>query len=188
MTSTANFADTKKNHAKDQPKDGGLIDTALSRAQGRAGKYLTFSLASEEFGIRVLQVREIMGLQDITYVPQTEPHIKGVINLRGKVVPVICLRTKFGMPEIEYTQRTCIVVVQVRGEDGLMLMGVLVDSVSEVLTLNGSEIEDTPKFGTSQDLGYILGMAKVRDRVKILIDIEQVLTATEISGLEHLRK
>ncbi|HWF48824.1 MAG TPA: chemotaxis protein CheW [Bryobacteraceae bacterium] len=169
-------------------KDQAVIDRALPISHDRAGKYLTFSLASEEFGIRVLQVREIMGLQDITFVPQAEPHIKGVINLRGKVVPVICLRTKFGMPQIEYTQRTCIIVVQVRGEDGLMLMGVLVDSVSEVVTLNGAEIEDTPEFGTGQDLGYILGMAKVRDSVKILIDIEQILTASEISGLERLRK
>ncbi|HEX4228738.1 MAG TPA: chemotaxis protein CheW [Bryobacteraceae bacterium] len=169
-------------------KDQAVIDRALPVGQERAGKYLTFSLASEEFGIRVLQVREIMGLQDITFVPQAEPHIRGVINLRGKVVPVICLRTKFGMPKIESTQRTCIIVVQVRGEDGLMLMGVLVDSVSEVVTLNGSEIEDTPEFGTGQDLGYILGMAKVRDSVKILIDIEQILTASEISGLERLRK
>ena len=173
--------------SKDQMKERAVVDRP-PKAHDRAGKYLTFSLAQEEFGIRVLQVREIMGLQDITFVPQTEPHIKGVINLRGKVIPVICLRTKFGMPQIEYTQRTCIVVVQIRGEEGLLLMGVLVDSVSEVVTLNGTEIENTPEFGTGQNLGYILGMAKVRDRVKILIDIEQILTASEIGGLEELHK
>lgn len=177
---------TLQDSIKDQMKDQTAVDRKHPKSQERAGKYLTFSLANEEFGIRVLQVREIMGMQDITFVPQTEPHIKGVINLRGKVVPVICLRTKFGMPQIEHTPRTCIVVVQLLGEDGLMLIGVLVDSVSEVVTLNGSEIEDTPEFGTGQNLGYILGMAKVRDRVKILIDIQQILTASEISGLEHL--
>ena len=182
------LTETSRDSIKPRMKDQAIAERAHPKAQERAGKYLTFSLASEEFGIRVLQVREIMGMQDITYVPQTEPHIKGVINLRGKVVPVICLRTKFGMPQIEYTPRTCIVVVQIQGDDGLMLIGVLVDSVSEVLTLNGSEIEDTPEFGTGQNLGYILGMAKVRDRVKILIDIQQILTASEISGLEQLHQ
>src|SRR5579872_3624212 len=111
-----------------------------ARTDGRAGKYLTFQLANEEFGIRVLKVREIMGLQEITTVPQTPGHIKGVINLRGKVVPVIDLRLKFGFPAPEYTQRTCIIVTQVRGESGSILMGIVVDGVSEVLNLSGSEI------------------------------------------------
>src|SRR5690242_21873301 len=106
---------------------------AAANADPRAGKYLTFHLASEEFGIRVLKVREIMGLQDITAVPQTPAHVKGVINLRGKVVPVVDLRLKFGLSAAEYTQRTCIIVTQVQGESGQMLMGILVDGVSEVL-------------------------------------------------------
>jgi purine-binding chemotaxis protein CheW len=164
------------------------VERAAHRTDSRAGKYLTFSLASEEFGIRVLQVREIMGLQDITAVPHTDPHIKGVINLRGKVIPVICLRTKFDMPSVDYTPRTCIIVVQVQGPAGPLSMGVLVDSVSEVLTLSGTEIEDTPEFGTGISLTYLLGMAKVRDRVKILVDIQRVLTETEIESIENLRK
>ena len=147
----------------------------------RAGKYLTFNLANEEFGIRVLQVREIMGLQDITAVPQTETHIKGVINLRGKVVPVVCLRTKFCMPTVDYTQRTCIIVVQIHGSSGPTLMGVLVDSVSEVLTLAGPEIEDTPEFGKGHTMPYLL------DRVKMLLDIEKVLTTNELEGVETIR-
>src|SRR5947209_20403099 len=109
----------------------------------RAGKYLTFQLANEEFGIRVLKVREIMGIQEITAVPQTPAHIKGVLNLRGKVVPVIDLRLKFSLPAAEYTQRTCIIVTQVQGESAPVLMGIVVDGVSEVLNLTGPEIEDT---------------------------------------------
>src|ERR1700745_240504 len=116
-----------------------MLTTTESAGQidARAGKYLTFQLASEEFGIRVLKVREIMGLQEITSVPQTPAHIKGVINLRGKVVPVIDLRLKFGLPAAEYTQRTCIIVTQVQGESSTVLMGIVVDGVSEVLNLTG---------------------------------------------------
>src|SRR5947209_4448374 len=120
---------------------------AAAQADLRAGKYLTFQLASEEFGIRVLKVREIMGLQEITAVPQTPAHIKGVINLRGKVVPVVDLRLKFGVEAAEYTQRTCIIVTQIQGESGAVMMGIVVDGVSEVLNLTGTEIEDTPDFG-----------------------------------------
>ena len=101
----------------------GTVETATSKAEGRAGKYLTFHLGAEEFGIRVIQVREIIGIQDITGVPQTPSYVKGVINLRGKVTPVICLRQKFGMPEVEYTPRTCIIVVQVKGEAGFVIVG-----------------------------------------------------------------
>src|SRR5215467_2271394 len=114
-----------------------LIANESASAQGdvRAGKYLTFQLSNEEFGIRVLKVREIMGLQEITAVPQTPSHIKGVINLRGKVVPVIDLRLKFGLAAAEYTQRTCIIVTQVQGDSAPLLMGIIVDGVSEVLNL-----------------------------------------------------
>src|SRR5579872_5467002 len=108
---------------------------SAARVDARAGKYLTFQLASEEFGIRVLKVREIMGLQEITAVPQTPAHVKGVINLRGKVVPVIDLRLKFGVAAAEYSQRTCIIVTQVQGESRPVLMGIIVDGVSEVLNL-----------------------------------------------------
>src|SRR5437660_8839896 len=106
-----------------------------TQSDARAGKYLTFQLANEEFGIRVLKVREIMGLQEITAVPQTPGHVKGVINLRGKVIPVIDLRLKFGLPAAEYSQRTCIIVAQVQGDSGPTLMGMVVDGVSDVLNL-----------------------------------------------------
>ena len=152
----------------------------------RAGKYLTFQLGNEEFGIRVLKVREIMGIQEITAVPQTPAHIKGVINLRGKVVPVIDLRLKFGLAAAEYTQRTCIIVTQVQGEAGAVLMGIVVDGVSEVLNLAPNEIEDTPDFGEEISTGYLLGMAKAKGKVKILLDIDKVLSSQELHNLGAL--
>jgi purine-binding chemotaxis protein CheW len=148
----------------------------------RAGKYLTFQLASEEFGIRVLKVREIMGIQEITAVPQTPGHVKGVINLRGKVIPVIDLRLKFGVTAAEFTQRTCIIVAQLQADSGPTLMGVIVDGVSEVLNLTAAEIEDAPDFGG--DAGeYLLGMAKLKGKVKILLDIDKVLSNQELNNL-----
>jgi purine-binding chemotaxis protein CheW len=161
------------------------LSETVSGAQSdqRAGKYLTFQLASEEFGIRVLKVREIMGLQEITAVPQTPAHVKGVINLRGKVVPVVDLRLKFGLPAAEYTQRTCIIVTQIQGESGPVMIGIVVDGVSEVLNLTAQEIEDTPDFGDEAGVRYLLGMAKVKGKVKILLDIDQVLSTQELNHL-----
>ena len=161
------------------------LSETVSGAQSdkRAGKYLTFQLTSEEFGIRVLKVREIMGLQEITAVPQTPTHVKGVINLRGKVVPVVDLRLKFGLPAAEYTQRTCIIVTQIQGESGPVLIGIVVDGVSEVLNLTAQEIEDTPDFGDETGVRYLLGMAKVKGKVKIPLDIDQVLSTQELNNL-----
>jgi len=165
-----------------------LIDrpdsVAAAAPEQRAGKYLTFHLGREEFAIRVVKVREIMGIQDITAVPQTPAYVKGVINLRGKVIPVVDLRLKFGLAEVEHTQRTCIVVVQVQGEGGAVQTGVIVDEVSEVLNVSAAEIEDTPDFGDGVATPYLLGMAKVKGKVKILLDIDQVLSSQELHGLE----
>jgi len=154
----------------------------------RTGKYLTFMLGREEFAIQVLKVREIMGIQDITAVPQTSSYIKGVINLRGKVIPVVDLRLKFCLPEAEYTQRTCIIVVQVQSAGVTLHTGIIVDAVSEVLNLAGGDIEDTPDFGDggSSAASYLLGMAKVKGKVKILLDIDRVLSAHEVQGLGAL--
>jgi len=162
------------------------MNEAAAQVDARAGKYLTFHLGSEEFGVRVLKVREIMGIQDITAVPQTPRHVKGVINLRGKVIPVIDLRLKFGLPGAEYTQRTCIIVAQVQGESGAIQMGVIVDGVSEVLNLSGAEIEDTPDFGEDAAGQYLLGMAKVKGKVKILLDFDRVLSGQELHGLKEM--
>ena len=152
----------------------------------RAGKYLVFHLGREEFGIKVLKVREIMGVLDITAVPQTPEYVKGVINLRGKVIPVVDLRLKFGLPEAEYTQRTCIIVVQVQSEPHSMLMGIVVDGVAEVLNLTAGDIEDTPDFGQGVATPYLLGMAKIKYSVKILLDIDQVMNSQELHGLDAL--
>lgn len=153
----------------------------------RAGKYLTFQLAEEEFGIRVLNVREIIGVQEITPVPQTPAHLKGVINLRGKVIPVVDLRLKFGLPAAEYTQRTCIIVTQIAGErSSTMLMGIIVDAVSEVLNFSPQEIEDTPDFGEDVGGQYLLGMAKVKGNVKILLDIDRILCAQDLQKLNSI--
>ena len=165
---------------------GTMADTASSRRQG---KYLVFHLGREEFGVGVLKVREIMGLQEITAVPQTPLFVKGVINLRGKVIPVIDLRAKFGLPDEEYTARTCVIVLQViQGGPGAppIQMGAIVDGVSEVLTIQESEIEDTPSFGDEVRMPYILGLAKVKGRVKILLDIDQVLSNQELRSLDQM--
>ncbi len=152
----------------------------------RAGKYLTFKLGKEEFGVQVMHAREIMGVQDITVVPGTPAHLKGVINLRGKIIPVVDLRLKFGFPEAPYTQTTCIIVVQVRQEGEAAMIGVIVDCVSEVLTLAETDIEDAPDFGEGVETPFVLGIAKVKGTVKILLKIEDVLTLKELRGIDGL--
>jgi purine-binding chemotaxis protein CheW len=151
---------------------------------GREGKYLTFSLDNEQYGIGILKIKEIIGMIPITPVPRTPQYVKGVINLRGKVIPVIDLRERFGMGVVHSTERTCIIVVEIEGNSGTVMMGILVDSVSEVLSIKGEEIEDTPTFGAKLDTDYILGMAKMDGGVKILLDIDCVLSAREVVALE----
>jgi purine-binding chemotaxis protein CheW len=159
------------------------MDTLTRVLKDREGKYLTFTLGQEEYGIGILKVREIIGMMEITSVPRTPDHVKGVINLRGKVIPVISLRSKFGIPEEEYTDRTCIIVVEIVGATGAIPIGIIVDSVSEVLNISGEDIEPTPTMGSSLDTQYILGMAKVKGKVKILLDIDRVLSTDEVSAL-----
>jgi len=162
------------------------IDQVAMALHEREGKYLTFTLANEEYGLEILKVREIIGLMDITAIPQTPAYVKGVINLRGKVIPVIDLRLKFGLPPMEYGERTCIIVVEVRTSSASIQMGVVVDTVSEVLNINGADIEPAPSFGTRVDTKYILGIAKARGAIKILLDIDQVVGPRELAGIEAL--
>jgi len=154
--------------------------------QEKEGKYLTFTLANEDYGLEILKVREIIGMMDITHVPQTPEYVKGVINLRGRVIPVIDLRLKFGLEAAEYGERTCIIVVEVQTHTAAVQMGVVVDSVSEVLNINGEDIEPPPSFGSRLKTQYILGIAKAKGTIKILLDIDRVLTSEEISGLETM--
>jgi purine-binding chemotaxis protein CheW len=157
------------------------IPKAMERDLHREGKYLTFGLGSEEYGLEILKVKEIIGIMNITAVPQTPKYVKGVINLRGKVIPVLDLRRKFGMDTIEYNDRTCIIVVDIASTSGKKtVMGIIVDSVSEVLNIKSEEIEDTPTFGVKLETDYILGMAKVKGGVKILLEIDKVLTTDVI--------
>lgn len=158
-------------------------DDIIDKRVGRGGKYLTFSLAGEEYGIGILKVKEIIGLMPITPVPQTPEHIKGVINLRGKVIPVVDLRLKFGMAPAQSTERTCIIVVEIVSGGNKISMGIVVDSVSEVLNIRAAEIEDTPSFGTKLNTTYILGMAKAGQGVKILLDIDKVMSDDEINQM-----
>ncbi len=149
-----------------------------------AGKYLTFVLDNEIYGIQILRVREIIGLMDITNVPQTPDHMKGVINLRGKVIPVIDLRLKFSMQEEDHTQETCVIVVEVDSTS----IGIIVDSVSEVSDISGNEIEDAPRFGQGIDTNFIMGLGKVKDKIIILLEIESVLSADELVMVEEMTK
>lgn len=147
-------------------------------AEEIAGKYLTFSLGKESYGVAVIKVREIIRMQEITNVPQMPAFVRGVINLRGKVIPVIDLGSKFGLPSTETTERTCIIVVQIRLKNGEeRQMGLIVDAVEEVMNIVADQIEGTPDFGSAICVNYILGMAKVKESVKTLLDIDRVIGA-----------
>jgi len=149
---------------------------AQDQTSTHGGKYLTFQLAGEEYGVEILKVREIKGVSNITAVPRMPVYMKGVINLRGSVIPVVDLRLKFGLDEAPHTEQTCIIVVDVGRE-----VGIIVDTVSEVLDVKGSDIEPAPAMGGSVDTSFILGMGKVSEAVKILLDIDQVLTSDELN-------
>jgi purine-binding chemotaxis protein CheW len=160
-----------------------MQDAAPSAGPDRsslAGKYLTFALAGEEYGLPVLKVREIIKMLDITAVPQAPLHVKGVINLRGKVIPIVDLRLKFGFPPRDYDERTCIVVVEVALQNSKVMMGVVVDAVSEVLTISADEIEATPDFGEHVDTHFMKGVAKVKGRVKFLLELDRILGAAAL--------
>jgi purine-binding chemotaxis protein CheW len=161
------------------------IDQSKEAEGDREGKYLTFTLDDEEYGIGILKIKEIIGMMPITSLPQTPDFVKGVINLRGKVIPVIDLRLRFSMAEVDYTERTCIIVVEFKGKSGDVVIGSVVDSVSEVLNIKTEDIEDTPTFGTKLNTDYILGMAKAGEDIKILLDIYRVLTNEDLLLLER---
>jgi purine-binding chemotaxis protein CheW len=154
---------------------------------GRAGKYLTFGLDNEIYGIEILKVKEIMGVVRATIVPKTHEYIRGVINLRGAVIPVIELRRKFLLEPTGDTAETCIIVVQITLKGKNVNMGIVVDSVSEVLDIKEEDVEDRPEFGVDVDADYILGMAKTGGGVKILLDIEKVVTTEDMSAINEIK-
>ena len=153
----------------------------------KEGKYLTFALAHEEYGLEILKVREIIGYIDVTAIPQTPRDIKGVINLRGQVIPVVDLRAKFGMETSEITEQTCIIVVEITQSGRKFNTGIIVDRVQEVLDIAGKDIEEAPQFGSAVNTDFILGMAKVGESVKILLDIDRVLVGAGSDDLERAR-
>ncbi|MCK4739330.1 MAG: purine-binding chemotaxis protein CheW [Deltaproteobacteria bacterium] len=165
--------------AKEEAREGSSESAGVV-----GGKFLSFLLHNEEYGLDVLSVREIIGIIDITTVPQMPNYVKGVVNLRGKVIPVIDLRLRFGIPEISYDEETCIIVVEV----GDMLMGIIIDTVLEVLDITAKDIEPPPSFGTKVKTDFILGMGKIGKKVKILLDIDKVLTSEELAMVEKMQK
>jgi len=168
---------TDRKIAEEEIRD--LKERLEQRVKEREGKYLTFSLADESYGISLLKVKEIIGMMPITHVPGMANFIKGVINLRGRVIPVINLRLRFGLPEIENSGRTCIIVLDITGEKNTLTAGIIVDTVSEVLHIRGEHVDDSPDFGIRLETDYILGMAKTDNSVKILIDADKILNIDE---------
>ena len=156
---------------------------AISDDRILAGKYLTFTLGAEEFGLQILKVREIIGYMDITAVPRAPQDVRGVINLRGQVVPIVDMRARFAMPPVEVTDQTCIIVVEVTAGRQRFHTGIIVDHVCEVLDIDGADIEPTPQFDSGVDTSFILGMGKIDNAVKILLDIDKVLHTQDLERL-----
>lgn len=152
-------------------------------SKNKGGKFLTFFLANEEYGLEILKVVEIIGMMDVTPVPRTPVFIKGVINLRGKVIPVMDLRLKFGMEAVEQTDETVIIVVNAHS----MEMGIVVDKVSEVLDIAAESVEDSPAFGTEVNTEYILGIGKADGNVKLLLDIDKILTTQDVVEIQSAK-
>jgi purine-binding chemotaxis protein CheW len=152
-------------------------------SQRLAGKYLTFRLAEEEYGLEILKVQEIIQMQAVTKVPRTPSYVRGVINLRGKVIPVVDLRTKFGLADTKDTEKTCIIVVQIAHVDSKVTTGIIIDEVKEVLDIKQENIEETPSFGSSVKTEFILGMGKIGASVKILLDIDKVMSIQDLTSI-----
>ena len=157
-----------------------LRENQPTKVDSRAGKYLTFFLADEEYGVEILNVQEIIGRMPITPVPLTSRYIRGVINLRGKIHPIMDLKVKFGMDQTQITDETGIIVIKTAS----MMMGILVDKVSEVVNVGSDDIEDTPSFGAEVNPEYLLGVGKTGGRIRLLLDIEKVITASDIVNLK----
>lgn len=155
--------------------------------RAKSGKYLTFKLGPEEYGIEILRVQEIIGLMSITKVPRLPDFIRGILNLRGKLIPVIEMRSRFGMESISDHDRTCIIVVQIPSSPDILTMGILVDSVSEVVNIETNELEPPLKLGEGIDVNFMLGIAKQGQKVILILDIGKILTTLELDHLEGVR-
>jgi purine-binding chemotaxis protein CheW len=161
-------------------------ETLRLKYERRTGKYLTFSLAGQEYGISILKVKEIIEVMPVTPVPHAPPYVKGVINLRGRVIPVVDLRIRFAMKEAERSDRSCIIVLEVTNRANGLLTGIIVDSVSEVLHIKGIDIEDNPRYLSRFNTDYILGMAKVDRGLRVILDVDRVLEGMELGATEDV--
>jgi purine-binding chemotaxis protein CheW len=168
-----------------EPKGEKGMETTLKKVEG---KYLTFRLGREEYGIEILKVREIVGLMDITSVPLTALYIRGVINLRGKIIPVVDMRKKFGLPETEASRETCIITVMVQGKEVEVLTGLLVDAVREVVQVAASEVEPVPALGEDMKLDFVTGLSKSKGRVVVLLDMDKVMQAQDLQEFKKLEQ
>jgi purine-binding chemotaxis protein CheW len=168
--------------ARTPTKSTNPIGERFERTKAAGGKFLTFFLAGEEYGIEILSVHEIIGMLPITSVPGTPNYICGIVNLRGKIIPIVDLRRKFGMESIEQTSETCIIVVNVQGVE----VGIVVDRVSEVINIDSGDIEPAPSFGRDVNTDFILGIGKSASKVKILLNIDRVLSADQIVQIQKM--
>lgn len=162
-------------------------ESAVESEKELAGKYLLFKVGNEEFGLRILKVQEIIRMQKVTDVPKTPEFIRGIINLRGKVIPIVELRLKFGMEPIADTDKTCIVVVQVKGGDIPVVMGVVIDEVREVRDIMNDEVDEPPSFGSTVSADFIMGIGKLNNRVIMLLDIDTVLSREEVEKISTMQ-
>jgi len=164
-------------------RNGPQSSEGRTDVRAKAGKYLTFRLSNEDYGLEILKVQEIIGVMTATKMPRMPAFVRGIINLRGKLIPVIDMRSKFSLPSQEDTAKTCIIVVQVAIENERVTMGICVDAVSEVLNIQQSELEPAPTFGTKLDTDFMLGLGKVGNKVVMLLDIDRVLTGVEVKTI-----
>lgn len=165
-----------------------MTDEKTVEKSKRAGKYLTFRLATEVYGIAIMKVKTIIGLMEITKVPRTPQFVRGVINLRGQIIPIVDMRRKFGLEDTEDTRETTIIVVEVNKSESMQEIGIVVDSVSEVMDIEEGHIDDAPEFGSEFDSEFIMGMAKAKGRVLSLLRIEKILSSDDINVLKKMQK
>lgn len=169
------------------PQDSNTLQESQRDLADLAGKYLTFEIGDESYGLQILRVQEIIKMQEITKIPRTPDFVEGVINLRGKIMPVIDMRKAFAMEEKETSRNTCIIIVQAQRGETSAILGVVVDKVAEVLEIAAEEIEPAPSFGSQVETQFILGMAKSKDSVNILLDINKVVDEEMLSSLAQTR-
>lgn len=172
----------------DNESNSAVTEVTSDVSEAIAGKHLTFELAGEVYGLEILKVQEIMGMMSVTSVPKSPDFVRGVVNLRGRIIPVMDLRVKFGMEAKEDTERTCIIVVQVRTGERELITGLIVDEVSEVLEIPSDQIELPPSFGASLDTDFILGMGKINQKVVMLLDVDKVLTGDELKAVDQISR